>query len=155
MPPETQTFVRQTDEIVPCMNIFRRWCSPCPISPMFHSCVSNLLSTSGVVFAACFWSFRSSTRDSSRHYGTSLLSSWSILLARLPNHTSCLCCCYIYILHARLQLYFERGFCRVPLRLTQPASIDRLSWCMCRLRSLLSQSTRVFGACTSLSMMSI
>ncbi len=114
---------------------------------MVHSCVSNMSSPSGVVFAAFLGGFRSSTHDSSRHSGTGFLSSWSL----------CWHDCYVIRLfqcfhaviaysHAQFQLYFAHDVCRAPFRPTQPASIDELLSRMFRLRFLLSHLTPLFGA---------
>jgi hypothetical protein len=96
-------------------------------SPMVDSCVSNMSSSLGVVFAASCGGFSSSTHDSSRHSGTGFLTSWS--RRRHDCHAIRLLHDVIAYSHAQLHLSISRGFCRFAFRPMHPANIDWFSSC--------------------------
>ena len=125
----TQTFVRQIDDIVPCMIILRRFrCLPCPIRPSNGSflCFEHVLIIGGR-FRSVFWGFSSSTHDSSRHSGTGFLTSWS--RRRHDCHAIRLFHDVIAYSHAQHHLSISRGFCLLAFRPMHLANIDWFSSC--------------------------
>ncbi len=99
-----------------CFCAFLAWFAP----EMVHSCVSNMLSPSEIVFAAVLGFFCSLTP---LWDGLSLLMKQ--LQARMPRHTSLPCCCYVFACS------FSSFDCPCLLRSRFPsmdlASIDGLS----------------------------
>jgi hypothetical protein len=95
--------------------------------PVVNSCVSNMPSSSGVVFAAFFGGFSSSTHDSSGQSGTGFLTSWS--RRRHDCHTIRLVYAVITYSYVQLHLLISRGFCLLAFRPMHLANIDWFSSC--------------------------